>query len=280
MKEDTGYFEGVDRIQLFYKTWIPDDPPKAVLAIIHGSGEHLDRYKNLVDALVPAGFMLAGYDQRGHGRSEGQRCHVNSWDEYRGDLRIFINKVNQMVQDRSLFLLGHSLGSLIVLDYIIHHSDGISGAILSGTSLDPADAAPPFLKLLAKALSGIYPAFTLEVPFPGKSLSRDPQVAKAYDEDPLVHRDRTARWGTECLKVIDQIETNPDKINIPVLFVHGEKDPVVTVDGAQRFFDRINYDDKSIHIYKDNLHEPHNDLDYMEVISDIEKWLVDHSSGA
>jgi alpha-beta hydrolase superfamily lysophospholipase len=277
MKTETGIFEGLNRCQLYYKIWLPDEIQKAVLVIVHGAGEHIDRYKNLVDALQTDGYVIAGYDHRGHGRSEGKRGHINSWDEYRGDLEKFIHKANQILPDKPKFILGHSLGSLIVLDYIIHQSEGLSGAIISGTSLDPADAAPPFLKLVAKVLSGIYPSFSMKVPLPGSSLSRDPQTAQAYDEDPMVHRQRTARWGTECLKAIDYIESNPDKIRIPVLFLHGEEDPLVTVEGAQQFFDRIKFTDKSIHIYKGNLHETHNDLDYLEVIADIKNWMAEHT---
>jgi alpha-beta hydrolase superfamily lysophospholipase len=276
MGQTSGTFDGINECELYYKTWLPDENPRAALLIVHGVGEHIDRYQNLVSGLVKSGYALAGYDQRGHGRSEGQRGHINSWDDYRGDLREFIKKARQMLPNIPMFLLGHSLGALIVLDYLIHGSDGLSGAILSGTALDPVDAAPPVQKFLAQILSGIYPTFTLKVSLPGKSLSRDPQVAKAYDEDPMVFWVRTARWGAESLNAIKRIEANADKIRIPVLFIHGEKDPLVTAKGAQRFFDRLEYADKTIHVYKGNLHETHNDLDYHQVVADIEHWLSEH----
>ena len=276
MKEQTGHFEGVNRFQLFYKAWLPDDPPKAVLAIVHGAGEHIDRYKNLVDALVPAGFMLTGYDQRGHGRSEGQRGHINSWNEYREDLRIFLALAGKLAPGLPLFLYGHSHGSLEVLDYILHYPEGLAGAIISGTALDPKEAAPPHLVLLAKALSGIVPSFSLKVKLEGSSVSRNPQVAKDYMEDSLVHWYRSVRWGTESLKVIEWIKSRAGEINLPVLFLHGECDALVTAAGAQRFFGQIQNPDKAIHIYPGGLHEPHNDLDYKQVISDIESWMDSH----
>ena len=148
MKQSTGNFEGVNACKLYYKTWLPEEQPKATLVIVHGAGEHIDRYQNVVNGLVASGFALAGYDLRGHGRSEGRRGHINSWDEYRGDLREFIKMTRQMLPEMPLFILGHSLGSLIVLDYLIYHQEGLSGAILSGTSLDPVDAAPPVQKFL------------------------------------------------------------------------------------------------------------------------------------
>ena len=145
MKQNTEKFNGVDGCQLYYKSWEPEETLKAKLIIVHGAGEHIDRYENLVNALPESGYVVVGYDQRGHGRSEGQRGHINSWDEYRGDLEVFIDEVNQMYPEIPVFVLGHSLGSLIVLDYIIHQTEGIKGAIISGTALAPKDAAPPFL---------------------------------------------------------------------------------------------------------------------------------------
>jgi alpha-beta hydrolase superfamily lysophospholipase len=277
MKEQTGHFEGVRGFQLFYKAWLPDSSPKAVLAIVHGAGEHIDRYENLVDALVPAGFMLTGYDQRGHGRSEGQRGHINSWSEYREDIRIFLALAGKLAPGLPLFLFGHSMGSLEVLDYILHYSEGLAGAIISGTGLDPkGSAAPPHLVLLAKALTSVVPSTVVRMKLEGSSLSRNPQVAKAYMEDPLVHWCRSVRWGTESLKVIEWIKSRAGEINMPVLFLHGECDPLLTAAGAQRFFEQVRFPDKTIHVYPGCLHEPHNDLDYKQVISDIESWMDRH----
>jgi alpha-beta hydrolase superfamily lysophospholipase len=276
MEQSAGNFDGINGCKLYYKTWLPEEHPKAALVIVHGAGEHIDRYHNVVSALLESGYALVGYDQRGHGRSEGLRGHINSWNEYRGDLDKFIKMTRQMLPEMPLFILGHSLGALIVLDYLIYYPEGLSGAILSGTPLDPVDAAPPVQEFLAKLLSGIYPTFSLKIPLPGKSLSRDVQVSQAYDQDPMVFWKRTARWGAESLKTIERIKNNTDQISIPVLFLHGEKDPLSSAAGTQRYFEQLSYADKTLHIYPDTLHEPHNDLDHQVVIEDMEQWLSSH----
>jgi alpha-beta hydrolase superfamily lysophospholipase len=276
MNEITGTFDGIGGCKLFYKGWMPEGTAKAVMAIVHGAGEHIERYHNLVNILVAAGFALVGYDQRGHGRSEGQRGHIDSWDQYRGDLGIFLKLAVSLVPETPLFLYGHSMGSLVVLDYIMRTPEGLRGAIISGIALDPKDAAPPLLVLIAKGLSGILPKFSMKTPLPGSALSRDPEVAKAYDEDPLVFRERTPRWATENLKTIAWIKDHPEKITLPVFFVHGELDPLLSAEGAQQFYERISYPDKAIKIYPDGLHEPHNDLDHDQVAADLEKWLSEH----
>lgn len=276
MKEINGTFEGIGGCSLFYKGWIPEETPKAVMTITHGVGEHIDRYQNLVNILVPSGYALVGYDQRGHGRSEGLRGHIDSWEQYRGDLGNFLKLAASLVPNLPMFLYGHSMGSLIVLDYIMRTPERLHGAIISGTALDPKDAAPPSLVLVAKVLSGILPKFKMKTPLPGSNLSRDPQVAEAYDNDPMVFWERTPRWATESLKTITWIKERPDRINIPVLFLHGEMDPLLSAEGAQQFFDRIAYPDKTIHIYPGGLHEPQNDINFPEVAADMDRWLSEH----
>ena len=279
MKQTTGHFEGVDGCSLYYSAWRPDDQPKAALVIVHGVGEHIDRYANLVDVLVPDGYALFGYDQRGHGRSGGRRGHINTWGEYRGDLRIFMRLVEEQTVGLPRFLYGHSMGALVVLDYLIHQSPDLAGVILSGTPIEPADAAPPHLALLAQIVSRIWPGFTLSQPIPGSSVSCDPQVAHAYDADPLVHSRRSARWGAESLRVVKEVNCHPDAIDLPVLFIHGGLDRLVTAEGARRFFDRIPYPDKTFRLYPESRHEPHNDLNYRHVVQDMESWMAAHIGG-
>jgi alpha-beta hydrolase superfamily lysophospholipase len=271
-----GYFEGVSDCKLYYKTWGHETSPKAVVAVVHGVGEHIDRYPHVVKALTESGYVMAGFDLRGHGRSDGQRGHILAWEDYRGDVGRFLNLVSSLKPNKPLFIYGHSLGSLIVLDYILHEAEGLRGAIISGTSLMPKDAAPPYQVLVARLLSGIRPKFSLRMALPGSSLARDPQVAKAYDEDPMVFWERSVRWGTESLQVVDWIKKHPHQVRIPVLFIHGEADPLVSVEGARRFYEQVTFPDKTLKVYAGSLHEPHNDLDHAQVTGDMINWLDAH----
>jgi alpha-beta hydrolase superfamily lysophospholipase len=278
MKEKEGNLTGVNDCQLYYKIWEPKElNSRAVLVITHGAGEHIGRYRHFVNTLVPAGFVLAGHDQRGHGKSEGKRGHIDDWEEYRGDLRRFIDMVGKLYPSLPLFLYGHSMGSLVALDYLIYHQRGLAGAVISGTSVEPKKAAPPHLVFLVKVLSGILPRFSLNVDLQGGELSRDDQTASAYMDDPLVHWNRTFRWGAEGLKVIESIKEKVSEIELPILFVHGACDRLVSVEGAKYCFEGVRSQDKEIKVYADCLHEPHNDLDYKIVIDDIKNWLYARS---
>jgi len=276
MRVNEGYFEGVGGLKLFYKTWEPDETPRAVLVIIHGAGEHSGRYQNLIDTLVPAGYVLASYDQRGHGRSEGRRGHINSWKEYRKDLDLFFDLIEKLYPDQNKSIYGHSMGAMTLLDYQEHSSRDLTSAIVSGNALMPTDAAPPLLVMIAKALSWVMPKMLLQVKLEGSSLSRDPEVARSYMEDPLVHWKRSVRWGTEALKTLKRINKSSSKFNLPVMCMHGEKDPLLAVEGAHQFFNAVKIPDKVLHIYPNGLHEPHNDLYYQKAVNDVREWLDKH----
>jgi len=276
VKESTGHFEGVRGCRLFYQTWLPEWAPRAVVVLVHGVGEHCGRYGNMVDGLVAAGYAVAGYDHRGHGRSEGQRGHVEAFADYCDDLGLFLKLVGGLLPGLPVFLYGHSMGSLIALDYLLRDPAGLQGAIISGTALDPGDSASPLQVLLAKVLSGIAPKTTIRMKLDGSTLSRDPEVARAYMEDPLDSWDRSARWGTEFLKAIAWLKGRAGDVRLPLLFLHGECDPIVRVAGAKSFYEQITFPDKEIHIYPGGLHEPHNDIQHDEVLRDVLQWLDRH----
>ncbi len=97
----------------------PDSDPRAVVVLVHGVGEHSGRYMNIVGPLVEGGYAVFSYDQRGHGASEGRRVHIDRWSEYRDDLGTYIEMVSTQVPERPVVLYGHSMGSLVVLDYLL-----------------------------------------------------------------------------------------------------------------------------------------------------------------
>ena len=87
MAIEEGRLTAPDGLSLYWKAWLPEGRPKAVLHDIHGYAEHIDRYGNVVDALLPAGYAVVGADHRGHGRSGGRRAYVNSFQELINDQR-------------------------------------------------------------------------------------------------------------------------------------------------------------------------------------------------
>jgi alpha-beta hydrolase superfamily lysophospholipase len=276
MHHSSGTFEGQGGCHLYYQSWTPEGDPHAALAILTGFGEHSGRYMNLVDCLVPHGFTVIGFDNRGHGLSEGRRGHIDRWSDYRFDTAKFLELVRQLQPGIPVFLYGHSLGALIGLEYLLHTSDSLSGGVLSGLPLEPVGVAKPALVLLAKTLSTIWPTCQLKVGLDPNHLSRDTSVARAYEDDPLVHGTATTRWGTEGLKTVAWVKTRAAEIHLPILVIHGGADPINLPSGSRSFFEGITFPDKTLKIYPGSLHEPHNDLDHEQVAADLEQWMASH----
>jgi len=275
MNHNEGTFQGFGGLQLYYQRWRPDGAIRAVLAIVHGFGEHSGRYMNVVHHLVPKGYAVYAFDHRGHGRSPGPRGHINSWDEFREDVRAFLQMVAAQEPGRPLFLMGHSMGGLIVLEYALHYPEGLKGVIASGPVLAQVGVSPA-LMLLARLLSRVWPRFATNTGLDATSISRDPEVVKAYQTDPLVHSTATARFGTEMTKATLWTHEHAPEWRLPLLILHGGADRLVPPGGSRRFFENVPIADKERYEYEGGYHEPHNDVNRDQVLTDLERWLERH----
>ncbi len=272
-------FSGAQGVSLFYQAWYPPGTARAVVALVHGFGEHCDRYCTVTTALTQAGYAVFGFDNQGHGRSEGQRGHINRWQDYRDNVTAFLAQVRHHEPSLPLFLLGHSLGGLIVLDFALTFPQGLAGIIISGPPIQPVGIAKPYLVVIARILSGIWPRFAMDVGTGEDTLSRDPAMVHQSQNDPLTHSMATVRWGTECLVTIAAVRRNIDQLQVPILLVHGSADKVNDVKGSEEIFARITTD-KTLNIYPGSYHEPHNDLDRNQVMADLVQWLDTHLAAA
>ncbi len=170
MKTMNGTITARDGTSLYWKAWLPDNAPKAVIHLIHGYAEHVERYGNVVNELVPAGYAVFGNDHRGHGRSQGRRGHVRSFQEFIDDEKQFADEViRARLPGIPYFVLGHSMGSLIALNYVEQTGNGLTGLVLSGTGSQPGTDIPKILVTLTGILSRILPAVHVKSPLPPNS---------------------------------------------------------------------------------------------------------------
>ena len=294
-KSCEGTFSGANGLKLFYQSWYPEataisgessTPPtgpavRGVLAIVHGLGEHSGRYGSVIKALNAAGYAVFGFDNQGHGRSEGQRGHINRWQDYRGNTQSFLQLVRQHEPDAPLFLMGHSLGGLIVLEYVLRSAElsafqslNICGMVVSAPAIQPTSGtASPIRILLARLLSGLFPRFTLKMGLKKCGLSRSQDIVEAMAEDPLAHPYVTLRWGSETLDTIEWVKANVEQLDSPILLIHGDADPIIAPAGSRRIFQQMQSSEKTLKLYAGSYHEPHNDLDAEVVTSDLVSWL-------
>jgi acylglycerol lipase len=277
MKTQSGNFTAQDGTSIYWKGWTPDNSPKAVVHVIHGYAEHINRYGNVVNELLPAGYAVFGTDHRGHGKSQGKRGHVISFQEFIDDEKQFHRDVIQArFPGISCFILGHSMGSLIAMNYVEQNADGIKGLVLSGTGSLPGTDIPKILITLTKIFSRILPGVHVKSPLPPEFISRDMDVVKAYINDPLVYNVITPRLGHEMNRYVVIGAQNASKIKIPVLIQLGSQDTAFS--GQKELFDLVGAKDKTFKRYEGLKHEVYNELpaDRVKVLADLRSWLDSH----
>jgi len=276
MTTKDGRFKARDGLSLYWKAFIPDSAPKALLHIMHGYAEHIDRYKNVIDELVPSGYAVAGTDHRGHGRSEGKRCHVKSFDEFIADEKQFADEIiKPMFPGIPYFVLGHSMGSIIAMNYAEQYPH-MRALVLSGTGAGSGPAVPKVLQLLTRILSHLVPGIHVKSPLPADFISRDPEVVKAYVADPLVYDVITPRLGEQLQTYNERGYRNANRLVMPTLIQYGSED--TSFKGQNDLFQAVGASDKTIKVYEGCRHEVYNELPEARarVLSDLHAWLDKH----
>ena len=268
-----GTFVGSEGLPLYYQAWLPlNRPHRAVLVNLHGLGDHSSLYLNIAGHFPARGLALYAYDMRGNGRSPGQRAYLRSWEEYRGDLAAFLAQLRAWEANLPVFVLGHSLGGLVALDYALHHPEGLSGVIAAAAPLGRV-GVPRFLMALGRVMSRVWPRFSLEVGMDLSGLARDPSVVDAVLADPLFHRRGTARLSTEVTAAIARVQARAASLCVPLLILHGAADRMVPPEGSREFFSKVRYPDRELREYPGAYHGLFADIGYQEVLADVERWV-------
>lgn len=276
MNHSDDSFTGASGTKIYYQSWLPEGTPKAVLIIVHGLGEHSGRYMNVVNHLVPDGYAIYALDHYGHGKSEGVRMFVPRFEEFTGTLKIFSDMVQAKHPDQKIFILGHSMGSLITTDYLLTHQNEFDGAIISGTAIKVPDNITPATVTLGKLFSVLMPKFGLSA-LDANSVSRDPEVVDAYVNDPLVYTGKmTARFGAEGIKAMQRVTSRMAEISLPIYIFHGSADAMANPSGSQDLYDTVSSTDKTLKFYEGYYHETLNDFGKEVVLDDLKGWLEAH----
>jgi alpha-beta hydrolase superfamily lysophospholipase len=270
-----GTFPGANGVSLFRRTWRPLEPPRAVLINVHGLGDHSGLYGALADRMVASGFAVHAFDLRGNGRSPGKRGHVDAWGDFREDLRCFFELVRREEPGRPLFLLGNSMGGLIVLEYALHYPEGLRGVIAAAPPLGRL-TVPPVLLALGRVMSRIWPSFSLQTGMDLSGLAQDPSVQAELLADPLFHRLGSARLSTEVQAAIARVQARAAEFPLPVLVLHGSRDGMVPPEGSRTFVARVGHPDKRLIEYPEGRHLLFADTGHEEVLADLERWIERH----
>jgi acylglycerol lipase len=257
---------------LFRRAWLPERPWAAVL-VVHGYAEHSGRYEELAAWLAGRGIAVHAYDQRGHGLSEGTRCHVDAFDEYLDDLDRVLVLVRETHRDLPCAILGHSMGGLVVCAYLADRRPPIQAAATSGAALAFGPGVSKARVAAARFVRRLLPRLAMGSGLDLAGLSRDPEVVKRYVEDPLVVRTMTAALGAEILGAIPRVAARAVEVQVPMLMLHGEEDPLCPCEGSRAFHGGLRVPGSAFKSYPGLRHEIFNEPEREAVYADLFDWL-------
>ena len=175
-----------DKINIYAKEWKVEFP-KAVIALIHGLGEHCNRYNHVAEYFAQHNIAMVGYDRRGHGQSAGKKGHTPNYEAFLQEVDTLIEVTKNRYPVSPILLYGHSMGGNILLKYLISRNPNVAGAISSGAFIEFPDAPPALLIMIGKLMRRIYPAFSQSNNLNANGICQDKKVVDAYIADPLVH---------------------------------------------------------------------------------------------
>jgi alpha-beta hydrolase superfamily lysophospholipase len=288
--ESTFTVPGRGDVDLFVRHWPANGPVRAVVQISHGLGEHSARYGRLAAALNAAGFEVYAHDHRGHGRSvrdatEFGRFGPDGWNALVDDLVTMGDVIDARSDGAPRILLGHSMGSFAVQQYLLDHSTDIAAAVLTGTSA-------------IDAIFGALDADTSLDRMPGNEafegrtdfdwLSRDPAEVDLYIADPAcgfsADADALTDMAAAASRPVEGEVLRSIRADLPILLMSGSHDPLSGAMAlvelvAQRYRD-AGVRDVTVIGYQDARHEVFNETNRDEVTADLVGWLERHSQPA
>ena len=248
------------------RQWLTDGPPRALVLLIHGIAEHSGRYEEVGAQFAAAGIGAIGIDQRGHGTTEGPKGHVETFDGFLDDVE------DQLTQMRTfgvpVILLGHSMGGLISTSYAISDRAAPDLLVLSGPALG-TDLPGWQITAVAK-LAQLSPKLFVGPPFDTEVLSRDPEVGKAYNADPLVKPGASANLLAHLMSTMTATAARVDELAIPTLCLHGGDDELVPT-AASDVLDGLPGVERRV---LPNLrHEIFNEPEGTDIVASVIEWI-------
>lgn len=257
---------------LYWQTWSGDTAPRAVIVLSHGVHEHGGRYAHVAERFLASGLQVYAVDHAGHGRSPGVRGNIGSM----AGVVAGLDELARFAQSRHpaapTFVYGHSFGGLVALQYVTGNPVPLHGVIVSAPALD-ISAANPVQARASKVISKLAPnagVLALDV----ATVSRDPEVVRAYREDPLNFLGKVrARTGAEILHTVRAMEPRLARLTLPLYVLQGSADRLVPPAATDWVEAHATAADLTVRRWPGLFHEPHNEPEQAQVLDEIVEWI-------
>ncbi len=269
--------KGAEPLKMYAEQWngaaTGADAP--VLLFVHGFGEHLARYRGIFERLKGPFAQGYAFDLRGHGRSQGTRGHIEHFDDHVDDLEAMVSHIIEKTS-RPVVLLGHSMGGLITLRYLLRTGlqTRVRAAAVSSPYLKLAFEAPLLKLVAAYALKRALPSLHLRAELNPSHLSHDPHVVEAYVNDRLVHDRLTSRMFFELQGAAADTRHQIRPIGCPLLFLVPGEDRLIDAAATRKFYQNLKHRAKDWAEFPGMYHEVLNETRHDEVDRVFLTWVA------
>ncbi len=254
----------------FYAWPQAPETPRATVLLVHGLGEHMGRYGHVASALQAAGYAVFGYDHHGHGLSSGVRGNLTHPQQLVEDLAFVLEHVRSLTPS-PIIVLGHSMGGLVAASAVAHGIPHIDSLVMSS----PALGAQTNLvqKILLASLPKLFPHLRVDNGVKTAWVARDAQVVRAYQQDPLVHRQIAAGLAAWILKEGAKTILQAHAWQTPTLLLYAGQDQLVLPQASAEFARLAPSGVVQSHCFNVMYHEIFNDPEKASVIAKLLAWL-------
>ncbi|XP_065916461.1 monoglyceride lipase-like [Dysidea avara] len=272
--DESDFIRNADNQKIYVRSWVPSCDPVAVLYITHGVGEYGGRYEQLGVYLRDNNIAVHTQDFVGHGKSDGDRVHIDDFQIYVRDVVQHIELLKAKYTNIPVFLMGHSMGGIVSTLFAIQRPELINGVVFSAPAL--LLGAGTFTRGLVRAVAYFVPQLVVRKSDPSV-LTRDPDEIRNYMEDPLIWRGGLkAGWVTAIFDAQLQVANGVSAIKLPFITLHGTADTMVDISSSQFLMENTQSEDKTFERFEDGRHKLLVDLDRERFKQVILDWLNKH----
>ncbi len=261
-------------LNIYAKEWKTNNP-QGVIGLVHGLGEHINRYNHLGSYFNQKDFAVIGFDQIGHGQSAGPRGHATDVDSLLDNVAQLLVEIELRHPDLPVFLYGHSMGGGLVLNYVLRRHPTIDGAVATSPWVDLPHPPSAGRVMLGKFMRMIYPRYAEPNGLDANHLSHDPEVVKAYLSDPLVHDQISAALGVGMMEAGQWLLNFKGTAQIPLLIMHAGEDEITSAKASEQLAGQLT-GDVTWKSWNGLRHEIHNEAQQEEVFRFTYNWMQNH----
>lgn len=254
------------------ETALDAQSPRITLGLIHGLGDHSGRFDEMARWFADLGLHVHAIDLLGHGNSPGPRMAIRDYETLLQEVENFLGYISQQHPDSPIGLYGQSMGGNLVLNHLLRGHTQPAFVIAGSPMLRAVNQPGAAQMFLVRILSRLYPQYRLGGELDPSTLSRDPQMQRAFQEDPLVQRGITARMARVLIDSGEWAIQSAHQIPTATLLAHGSDDRITCHNASLEFADK-SLGKATTMIWPGGKHDLHHDIVRDEYFASLFEWI-------